>query len=119
MKYSCTTIIGLFFVFSRTQDLIDQFLRTFTISRCPSAVISTITGIYFLVIKMFRLHMTIICDVFWKVLVGALMSADKVAIPVTDKYLCGCSFYNCRLATVRVQYRVIVAIILTASDLGA
>lgn len=56
--------------------------------------------------------MAIIRDVFRKILIGTLMLTDKAVIPVTDKNLCWCCFYNCRLAAIRVQYRVIVAIIL-------
>lgn len=112
MKNTCTTVISLFFMLCGAQNLINQLFCTFSKGRCPPAVISSVTGIYFLVIKVLRLHMAIIRDVFRKILIGTLMLTDKAVIPVTDKNLCWCCFYNCRLAAIRVQYRVIVAIIL-------
>ena len=112
MKNSRTTVISLFLMPCRTKNLINQLFCVFSVGRCPPTIISAITGIYFFVIEMFRLHMTVVCDVFRKILIGTSVFTDEPVITVTDYYLCRGSLYNCRLSTICVQYRVIVAIIL-------
>ena len=86
MEDTCTTVISLFLVPCRTQDLINQFFCAFSVGRCPPTIISTITGIYFFVIKMFRFHMAVIGDVFGKILIGSLVFANEAVIAVTDDY---------------------------------
>ena len=56
--------------------------------------------------------MRIVSYIAWKRFVGTGMGADKPVVFVTDAYLSHSSLKHCRLPMARVQYRVIVAIIL-------
>ena len=77
---------------------------------CPTPVISTIPGVYFLIILVLQLHMLRFCDVFREILVGSPVGADQLVVPVADTDFRHGSLQDCWLPIVRVYYRIIVVI---------
>src|SRR5699024_8983681 len=57
------------------------------------------------------MHMTVVSDITRKILIRAYMLTQKPIILITDPYLTHCSFQHCRFSVIRIQYRVIVAVI--------
>ena len=104
MENAVTAVIGLFFMLRSKQYSLDQPRCVRTDAGSPATVIVTIFGIDLFVIKMLRLHVFRIGDVFRKILIGSPVRADQPVVLVTNADLTHCGLQNCGLVVMRVQY---------------
>ena len=112
VQEACTGIIRLFFVLWCSEYTIDTFGHVWPEYRSPAPVIRTVFGIDFFVIKVFRPHMAVLCDIQREVFIRPFMLADQPVVLITDTNLSRCRFKDCRFAAKGVHYRIVVAIIL-------
>lgn len=96
MQDFCTSVIGLFFVLGGFEQPVDEFRHVWSKDRCPSPVIGTILGVDFLIVKVFRSHVTVFSNVARKVTVRSLMFSGYTSI--AKIYRCesceGCPYYG-------------------------
>ncbi len=95
----------------RMQNRVNEFCHIWSEYFSPAPVVISIPAIDLFVIKMSWWHMGIVGDVFWIFVIAAFMRTDQSVVLITDPNLGRRSFKNCGLVIIRVQYRIVVAII--------
>lgn len=96
----------------RFKHTIYKFRHVRSENGCPSSVVCAILGIDFLVVEMFWPHMTVFRNIAGEIAVGSLMFAQQTVVAVAYLYLrVGC-LKDCRLSTLRVNYGIVVVIVL-------
>ena len=95
----------------RMQNCVNEFCHIWSEYFSPAPVVISIPAVDLFVIEMSWWHMGIIGDVFRVFVIAAFMSTDQAVVLITDPNLGRCSFKNCGLVIIRVQYRIVVAII--------
>ena len=111
MDDAITAVISLFLMNRRMQNCINEFYHIWSEYFSPAPVVISIPAVDLFVIEMSWWHMGIVGDVFRVFVIAAFMSTDQAVVLITDPNLGRRSFKNCGLVIIRVQYRIVVAII--------
>ena len=112
MQDACAGVISLFFMLRSLQQTVDELRHLRAEHRSPAPIISAILLVDFLVVKVFWLHMAVICDIKRELRVRPLMCADQPVVLIADPDLGRRCLQNCWLSTIRIEYGVVVAVIL-------